>query len=122
MESSSVGILMVLMVTYVAATLGLALWGHHAPHWLSVSVEVAATIVPAIGAACLALEATLALGEQAERGRVLAMRLEAIVADLGDAPGLEAHQEAARAAIRLQRAQENHWSEGTGRRRLLRGS
>ena len=122
LENGSVALLMVVMLAYVASAVGMAATGHHTSHWLSVLVEVAATIVPAIGAACLALEATLELGEQAERGRVLAVRLEAIVADLGDATSLEAHQEAARAAIRLQRAQENHWGEGTVRRRLLRGS
>jgi hypothetical protein len=120
LENGSFALLMVVLLAYVAATLGMAAFGEHTPHWLSTLVAVAGSIVPAIGAACLALEATLALGEQAERSRVLAVRLEAIVDDLGPEPNLEAHQSAAKAAIRLQRAQENHWAEGAVRRRLMR--
>ncbi|MDB5496633.1 MAG: hypothetical protein JWP28_664 [Phenylobacterium sp.] len=120
LENGSFALLMVVLLSYVAATVGMAAFGEHTPHWLSILVAVAGSIVPAIGAACLALEATLALGEQAERSRVLAVRLEAIVDDLGPEPGLEAQQSAAKAAIRLQRAQENHWAEGAVRRRLLR--
>ncbi len=121
-ENISFAVLMVVLVAYVADTIGLSAIGRQTPQWLSQMVEVAGTIIPAIGAACLALEATLSLGEQAERGRVLAVRLESIVASLGERPGLEAYQSAAKAAIRLQRAEENHWTEGASRRRLLRGN
>lgn len=120
LENGSFALLMVVLVAYVVANVGMAAFGEHTPRWLSTLVAVAGSIVPAIGAACLALEATLALGEQAERSRVLAVRLETIVDDLGPLPGLEAQQSAAKAAIRLQRAQENHWAEGAVRRRLLR--
>lgn len=122
LENGSFGILMVVLVSYVATTVGMAAFGRDGPHWLAGLVGVAGAIVPAIGATCLALEAALALGEQAERSRVLARRLDAIVADLGPATSLEAYQAAAKAAIRLQRAQENHWTEGAERRRLIRGS
>ncbi len=122
LENGSFAVLMVVLVAYVATTVAMAAFGREGPHWLAGLVGVAGAIVPAIGATCLALEAALALGEQAERSRVLARRLEAIVADLGPAVTLEAHQAAARAAIRLQRAQENHWTEGAERRRLIRGS
>ena len=122
LENGSWGILMVVLVSYVATTVGMAVFDREGPHWLASLVGVAGAIVPAIGATCLALEAALALGEQAERSRVLARRLEAIVADLGPATSLEAHQAAAKAAIRLQRAQENQWTEGAERRRLIRGS
>jgi len=100
----------------------MALFGHQGPHWLTSLVGVAGAIVPAIGATCLALEAALSLGEQAARSKVLAGRLDAIAADLEPDATLETLQAAARSAIRLQRAQENHWSEGTVRRRLIRGS
>jgi hypothetical protein len=122
LENGSWGILMVVLVSYVATTVGMAVLDREGPHWLASLVGVAGAIVPAIGATCLALEAALALGEQAERSRVLARRLEAIVSDLGPATSLEAHQAAAKAAIRLQRAQENQWTEGAERRRLIRGS
>jgi len=47
--------------------------------------------------------------------------LLALERDLGDAWTLEDLQSLARAAIKLQRAQEDHWSEEVGRRRLFRG-
>jgi hypothetical protein len=122
LENGSWGFLVVVLGSYVVATVGMTALGREGPHWLASLVGVAGAIAPAIGATCLALEAALAPGEQAERGRVLARRLEAIVADLGPATSLEAHQAAAKAAIRLQRAQENHWTEGAERRRLIRGS
>jgi hypothetical protein len=122
LETGSFTVLMVILVSYVATTIGMAVFGHEGPHWLAGLVGVAGAIVPAIGATSLALEASLSLGEQAERSRVLARRLEAIVADLGPGASLEAHQAAAKAAIRLQRAQENHWTEGAERRRLIRGN
>ncbi len=52
---------------------------------------------------------------------MLASRLEAIAGGLGQEPRIEALQAAAKAAIRLARVQEDHWIEGTGRRRLYRG-
>lgn len=121
-ENTSFAVLMIVLVAYVVDTLGLSVLGEKTPRWLSQMVEVAGTIVPAIGAACLALEATLSLSEQAERGRVLAVRLESIIADIVQPAGLDAYQAAAKAAIRLQRAEENHWAEGASRRRLLRGN
>ena len=122
LENGSFWLLMVVLIAYLVVSLSLSFIDRDAPHWLSGLVAIAGSIVPAIGAACLALEATLSLAEQAERSRVLAVRLEAIVADLGPGAGLEAHQAAVKAAIRLQRAQENHWAEAAERRKLLRGS
>jgi hypothetical protein len=122
LENGSFTVLMVVLVAYVLSTAGMALFGHQGPHWLTSLVGVAGAIVPAIGATCLALEAALSLGEQAARSKVLAGRLDAIAADLEPDATLETLQAAARSAIRLQRAQENHWSEGTVRRRLIRGS
>lgn len=121
MENGSFVILMVVLVSFVAASIGLPLLHLGEPHWLDGLVALAGAIVPAIGAAALALEATLSLDEQAQRSQLLATRLELIVVDLGSATSLEAHQAAAKAAIRLQRAQEDHWTEGAGRRRLYRG-
>ena len=119
-ENGSFVILMIVLVSFVIASVVLPFQHLHKPSWLDGLVAVAGTIVPAIGAAALALEATLSLEEQAQRSRLLATRLELILVDLGSATSLEAHQAAAKAAIRLQRAQEDHWTEGAGRRRLYR--
>jgi len=122
LENGSWLMLMITLVAYVLSTIGMALFSREGPHWLANLVGVAGAIVPAIGATCLALEAALSLGEQAARSKVLAGRLDAIAGELGPNVTLESLQAAARSAIRLQRAQENHWSEGTVRRRLIRGS
>ena len=83
-------------------------------------VVMTGAIVPALGAASLALEATLAFGEQGRRNDELAARLETIAATLGDAPGLDQLQQAAKAAIRLQISQEERWTDESFRRRLVR--
>lgn len=120
-ENISFAILLLLLVVYLVVSLGFSAEIGHAPKWLSGLVFMAGAIVPAIGAACLALEATLSIADQARRSATLDRQLEALRRDLGDRWGLEDLQSVARAAIRLQRAQEDHWSDEAGRRRLFRG-
>jgi hypothetical protein len=120
-EDATGGMLMVILATYLVVSLALTWFGRDEPHWFDGLVALAGAIVPAITAAGLALEATLALNEESQRSRVLAARLDVLSAAIGDAPALETLQAAAKAAIRLQRAQEDHWTEGTVRRRLFRG-
>jgi hypothetical protein len=121
LENSSFFFLLLALATYVAVSLALMLRSSHPPEWLGNIVMVTGAIVPAIGAAALALEATLSLAEQARRSELLASRLRSIAEDLGPEPGLEAFQSAVRRAIRLARSQEDHWLESAGRRRLYRG-
>jgi hypothetical protein len=120
-ENFSFAVLLLLLVAYIVVAVGFSDPIGHAPAWLSALVFMSGAIVPAIGAACLALEATLAIEEQAHRSAKLARQLLALERDLGDAWTLEDLQSLARAAIKLQRAQEDHWSEEVGRRRLFRG-
>jgi hypothetical protein len=119
-ENLSFGILMLVLLSYVAAAVALSTVGRETPHWLSGMVVLTGAIVPAIGAAGLALEATLALGEQSRRSRVLSAQLESLMANFRPSQGLERLQAVARTAIRLQCVQEDHWTEDTSRRRLLR--
>ena len=72
-------------------------------------------LVPAIGAAAMALEAKLGFHEQAQRSRRLAERLEAIAADTAD-PRVAAGE-----AIEALRAETGVWREGASRRGLFRG-
>ena len=95
--------------------------GEEVAHWAGGLVIMAGAIVPAIGAAGLALEATLGLGEEAQRSKLLAEQLARVARGRTGGGGLEELQRLARAAIRLQRAQEDHWTEGAARRRLFRG-
>ncbi len=120
-ENGSFAVLISVLVVYLLTSAAMALTRSEPPHWIADLVVVAGAIVPAIGAASLALEATLSLGEQSQRSRLLAAQLDSIQAHLGAEPGLEALQAAARSAIQLTRAQEAHWGEGTVRRRLFRG-
>jgi Protein of unknown function (DUF4231) len=84
-------------------------------------IIMAGAIVPAVGAASLALEAILGFGDQSRRSHILAKRLDEINVALGAKPRLDQLQQAARAAIHLQVSQEDRWSEDAIRRRLFRG-
>jgi len=120
-ENAAFGILMFLLLGYLATAVALQVTEGKPPHWLSGVVVMAGAIVPAIGAAGLALEATLSLGEQSRRSRTLANQLEALKEEATPQDSLDRLQSIARAALRLQRVQEDHWSEEVGRRRLFRG-
>jgi len=120
-ENASFALLILALLAYLAAAALLAATHDKPPHWLAGVVMMTGAIVPAIGAAGLALEATLSLGEQARRSRALADQLEALKAQMEPPQTLERAQAVARAALRLHRAQEDHWSQEVGRRRLFRG-
>ena len=81
------------------------------PIWLTNMVFVAGTVVPAIAAASIALEATLALGEELQRSLTLSAQLDDLVTERPE-DGLQGYQRLAKEAIRLQRAQEDRWAEG----------
>lgn len=121
LENTSFAMLLLILTSYVAIAAATALLDLEMPHWLGGVVIMAGAIVPAIGAACLALEATLSLGDQARRSRVLVERLQALRAEIGPAPVLQRLQNAVKAAIRLERLHEEHWTEDASRRRLFRG-
>jgi len=120
-ENATFLLLMATLTAYLLAATATSLTGRETPEWLAVLVAMTGAIVPAISAAGLALEATLSLGEEAQRSKMLAARLEGVAAGLAPGSGLDALQNVAKAAIRLQRAQEEHWAEGAVRRRLVRG-
>ena len=120
-ENISFVVFLVVLLSYVVAAISMLAMQGEPPSWLDGLVGLAGAVAPAIGATGLALEATLSLSEQAQRSRVLAVNLESIVAHTGPKRSLEVVQAAAKAAIRLQRAQETQWTEGTARRRLMRG-
>ena len=120
-ENVSFAVLLLVLALYLVVAIAFSGADGHAPKWLSGLVFMVGAIVPAIGAACLALEATLSIDDQARRSAILARQMQDLGRDLGDSWSLEDLQSAARAAIRLQRAQEDHWSDEAGRRRLFRG-
>jgi hypothetical protein len=123
LEEGSFAVLMFMLAGFVVISAALLILRgeHHAPEFIEGVVAATGSIVPAIGAAALALEATLALAEQSRRSGILASRLKSIADDLGPDPGLDAVQGAVKRAIHLARSQEEHWMQAAGRRRLLRG-
>ena len=120
-ENLSFMVLVACLVTF-ALTYGFArVVGLELPHWLGAAVLMLSAIVPAIGAASLALEANLAFREQGERSLFQAARLDTIRASIVEPIRLDDVQRAAQAAIQLNNSQEDRWSEEAGRRRLVRG-
>jgi hypothetical protein len=116
----------ILLVSLAAAALSTlpaaSITGFRMPPWLQAAAVAVGVIVPAIGAASMALEARLQFDEQADRSAALARRLRDLAAEVGDEPGLEAAQGAFRDAAEWLLAEADQWREGSGRRRLLLGS
>jgi hypothetical protein len=121
LENASFGFLLFMLTGFVVVSAGLMLRSAHPPEWVAGIVMATGSIVPAIGASALALEATLGLAEQGRRSAALASRLHAIAEELGPDPGLDALQGAVKRAIHLARSQEEHWMQSAGRRALVRG-
>ena len=93
---------------------------HYYPKWFSGVIAMIGSVVPAMAAASMALEAKLEFQEQSSRSRRMATALGELAAGLKSIHSLDKLQNAARAAIRLHIAEASHWREGSGRRRLLR--
>ena len=120
-ENFSFGVFVVSLVAFAGAWGVMHAVGQEMPHWIGGGVLMLGAIVPALGAASLALESTLAFAEQGQRSQFLATRLAAIQASITDPARLDELQRAAKAAMRLHGTQEDRWGEDADRRRLLRG-
>ncbi|MGE5502617.1 MAG: DUF4231 domain-containing protein [Ignavibacteriales bacterium] len=114
-EDVSFVVLLLVLASYAFADL-LA----QPPHWAGGVVVIAGTVIPAIGAATMALEAKLEFEDQSLRSRIIAAKLEALQLELGERPTSTAMQGAARKAIRWLSAEADQWREGAARRRLFR--
>jgi hypothetical protein len=121
-ENFNFALFAVSLAAFAAAYGAGRLLGFALPHWLGGAVLMLSAIIPAIGAASVALEANLGFREQGERSQFLAIRLAAIKDSIADPPRLDDLQRAAAAAIRLHNSQEDRWSDEAARRRLLRGA
>ncbi|HEX5378147.1 MAG TPA: hypothetical protein VFW47_06210 [Phenylobacterium sp.] len=119
-ENTSFVLLLIILSSYLVVHMAMHALTGELPHWVSGVVTMASTIVPAVAAATMALEAKLEFNEQSERSQAIAERLDKLAASLGEAPSFSDLQGAARTAMRWHLAQESHWREGAGRRRLFR--
>ncbi|MDP3660683.1 hypothetical protein [Phenylobacterium sp.] len=95
-------------------------FGHDLPHWISGAVSMTGTVVPAVAAASIALEAKLEFQEHSARSRRIANTLDSLAKRLGPAPSYSALQDVGRAAVNVHLAESSHWRDGTDRRRLFR--
>jgi len=120
-ESFSFAAFVACLVAFAIAYAAAQMTGFELPHWLGGAVLMLSAIIPAIGAANLALEANLGFREQSERSHFLAQRLIAIREGLSEAPRLDELQRAAKEAIGLHNIREDRWGAEAARRRLLRG-
>lgn len=119
-ENSAFVFLLIVLTGYLILNFGMAGFNAHVPHWVSGIVTMASTIVPAVAAATMALEAKLEFKEQSERSQRIAKQLDGLRDQLGETPSFDDLQGAARAAMRLHLAEASQWGEGVGRRRLFR--
>lgn len=121
-ESLSFSLLLVVLGTATVAALITGALGGHAPFWATATAGAVGVVVPAIGAAAMALEAKLQFEEQNERSGVVAARLERLAAELPTDLTLESAQAALHGAAELLVAEADQWQEGGSRRRLFRGA
>jgi len=94
--------------------------GKALPHWVSGAVWMTGTVVPAVAAASIALEAKLEFQEHSARSRRIANTLVELAKRLGPNPGYDAVQDVGRAAVALHLAESSHWRDAADRRRLFR--
>ena len=120
LENSAFVFLLVVLTGYLILNFGMHGLKAHVPHWVSGIVTMSSTIVPAVAAATMALEAKLEFKEQSERSQRIAKQLDSLRVRLGATPSFDDLQGAARAAMRLHLAEASQWGEGVARRRLFR--
>src|SRR5204863_10046867 len=83
------------------------------PHWVSGVVSMVGTIVPALAAASMALEAKLEFKEQSERSQRIADALDALPPGLGDEPSFDEFQNPAPTSMRMHIADSSHCRAAT---------
>ena len=121
LENASGTVFIVVLAGFLAIHAFAHAQGLELKRWVEGLVIMTGAIAPAIGATCLALDATLAFREEAQRSQVMAARLVEVAAGLPSTPTLGDYRHALRAAARLQISQEERWREAAIRRKLFRG-
>ena len=111
-----------ILLTYVASALLGEVLSWEAPEWVGGVLITTSAVVPAVGAAVLALETQLAFSERSRESAFLAARLDRIRGRLPARPRLHDYQRAASAAIRLHNTEQDQWAENAARRPLIKGA
>ena len=120
-ENGSFLLLLAALAGYLAGRGFEAISDYGLASWVAGAVLMTGAIVPAIGAACLAMEATLSFREEAYRSAALEEALRGVLEALPANPRLADYRHALSAAAALEVAQEDRWAEAAERRRLFRG-
>jgi hypothetical protein len=122
-ENAAFGLLMGTLASYIAVTLiGPAIhWNE--PHWFGGLVTVVSAVSPAIGAGCIALDATNGFGELRQHSLRLASEFEHLRARIDGADGASYHPALAiiRRGAQLLVEDADAWRDRLQRRRIVRG-
>jgi hypothetical protein len=122
-ENGAFGLLMGTLASYIALTLlGPAIhWNE--PHWFGGLVTLVSAVSPAIGAGCIALDATNGFGELRQHSAHLASEFEQLRASI-DRPDGDAYHPALaviRRGAQLLVEDADAWRDRLQRRRIVRG-
>lgn len=120
-ENGTFVLLILVLAAFATAYFAAASQGLHLSHFVGGAVVMIGAIVPAIGAACMAMEAKLGFEEQHERSAHLETRFNDLMAQARPELGLAQRQDLLRRAMRLMENEAETWREGAERRRLFRG-
>jgi hypothetical protein len=119
-EDLSFRVLLTVLAVFAAASIVGPVFSFHPPHWAGGLVLMTSVIVPAIGAATMALEAKLEFADRAERSARLSARLTELAQQVGGG-GRHEIEAAAHEAFECLIAEADQWREAATRRRLVRG-
>jgi len=122
-ESAAFAVLMLTLLTYLIMNWTQPLTGWSPPHWVGGFVTLVSAVSPAVGAGCLALEATNGFGELALHSERLEDEFEDMRARLGHIDKGSYHhiQQVVRRAAQLVVEDADAWRDRVLRRRIVRG-
>ena len=122
-EGAAFAVLMLTLLTYMAINWTAPLTGWSPPHWVGGLVTLVSAVAPAVGAGCLALEATNGFGELAQHSEHLEAEFERMRERLGAIETAPYHhvQAVIRRAAQLVVEDADAWRDRVLRRRIVRG-
>ena len=122
-EGAAFAVLMLTLFGYLVAVWTAPVTGWAPPHWIGGLVTLVSAVAPAVGAGCLALEATNGFGELAQHSEHLADEFVRMRAQLGEIEAQPFHhvQAVIRRAAQLVVEDADAWRDRVLRRRIVRG-
>jgi hypothetical protein len=123
MEGAAFAVLMLTLFGYLVVGWSAPFTGWTPPHWIGGLVTLVSAVAPAIGAGCLALEATNGFGELAQHSEHLSAEFARLQTQLGEVETEPYHhvQAVIRRAAQLVVEDADAWRDRVLRRRIVRG-